>query len=48
MIKKQYMKPEQKVVKLRARHTLLSGSVRGLDGFGGRAANNDTEDDYGD
>ena len=47
-MKKQYMKPEQKVVKLRARHTLLTGSVRGLEEFSGRAANDDKVDDYGD
>ena len=49
-MKKQYMKPEQKVVLLRARNTLLSGSdrsVRGLDGFGGRGEDG-TDDDLGD
>ena len=50
-MKKQYMKPEQKVVLLRARHTLLSGSVRsvnGLSDFGGRGTDGTDEDDYGD
>ena len=49
-MKKQYMKPEQKVVLLRARNTLLSGSnrsVEGLDGFGGRGIDG-TDDEYGD
>ena len=45
MIKKQYMKPEQKVVVLKPRR-LLTGSNYGLDGFGGRGDTPTAADGY--
>ena len=52
-MKKQYMKPEQKVVLMKTRLSLLSASDLGLAGFHGRATNDSdvVEEDgsvYGD